>query len=189
MNTVMRVPGPSTDVLMSHECTKPMSPVFNACSLSLLSRPIGDSNPERPPIRAAVSYTHLVLGAQVHKTRPSLVLQYRLDKAIDYLESNPNTICIVSGGKGANEPFPEEMCIRDSTKVKLTITVDQEEFDPYLDEARKNIAKEVNIPGFRKGHVPVSYTQRWVGADASTVTISTPWCCLEAALLYAAPLH
>lgn len=49
----------------------------------------------------------IVLGAQVHKTRPSLVLQYRLDKAIDYLESNPNTICIVSGGKGANEPFPE----------------------------------------------------------------------------------
>ena len=49
----------------------------------------------------------VVLGAQVHKTHPSLVLQYRLDKAIDYLESNPNTICIVSGGKGANEPFPE----------------------------------------------------------------------------------
>ena len=49
----------------------------------------------------------IVLGAQVHKTRPSLVLKYRLDKAIDYLESNPNTICIVSGGKGANEPFPE----------------------------------------------------------------------------------
>lgn len=49
----------------------------------------------------------IVLGAQVHKTRPSLVLKYRLDKAIDYLESNPNTICIVSGGQGANEPFPE----------------------------------------------------------------------------------
>lgn len=49
----------------------------------------------------------VVLGAQVHKTRPSLVLRYRLDKAIEYLDANPNTICIVSGGKGPNEPFPE----------------------------------------------------------------------------------
>ena len=40
------------------------------------------------------------------------------------------------------------------TKVKLTITVDPEEFNPYLDAARKEIAKQVNIPGFRKGHVP-----------------------------------
>lgn len=49
----------------------------------------------------------IVLGAQVHKTRPSLVLRYRLDKAIEYLEANPNTTCIVSGGQGPNEPFPE----------------------------------------------------------------------------------
>ncbi|MBW3089150.1 trigger factor [Bifidobacterium miconisargentati] len=40
------------------------------------------------------------------------------------------------------------------TKVKLTITVDPEELDPFLDKARKEIAKQVNVPGFRKGHVP-----------------------------------
>ncbi|WP_291526939.1 trigger factor [Bifidobacterium sp. UBA744] len=40
------------------------------------------------------------------------------------------------------------------TKVKLTVTVDPEEFNPYLDTARKEIAKQVNVPGFRKGHVP-----------------------------------
>lgn len=49
----------------------------------------------------------IVLGAQVHKTRPSAVLQYRLDKAVEYLNDNPNTICIVSGGQGPNEPFSE----------------------------------------------------------------------------------
>lgn len=49
----------------------------------------------------------IVLGAQVHKTRPSAVLQYRLDKAVEYLNNNPNTICIVSGGQGPNEPFSE----------------------------------------------------------------------------------
>ena len=52
------------------------------------------------------------------------------------------------------------------TKVKLTITVDQEEFDPYLDEARKNIAKEVNIPGFRKGHVPGKLVEQRFGFGA-----------------------
>lgn len=49
----------------------------------------------------------IVLGAQVHEDGPSVVLKYRLDAAIDYLNANPDTICIVSGGQGANEPFPE----------------------------------------------------------------------------------
>lgn len=49
----------------------------------------------------------IVLGAQVHANRPSTVLKYRLDRAIEYLEENPDTICILSGGQGANEPFPE----------------------------------------------------------------------------------
>ena len=49
----------------------------------------------------------IVLGAQVRETGPSVVLQYRLDAAAAYLEENPDTHCIVSGGQGVNEPFPE----------------------------------------------------------------------------------
>jgi uncharacterized SAM-binding protein YcdF (DUF218 family) len=49
----------------------------------------------------------IVLGAQVYENGPSTVLQFRLDKAIEYLTDNPETICIVSGGQGYNEPFPE----------------------------------------------------------------------------------
>ncbi len=49
----------------------------------------------------------IVLGAQVREDGPSVVLQYRLDAAAAYLEENPETLCIVSGGQGANEPFPE----------------------------------------------------------------------------------
>ena len=33
--------------------------------------------------------------------------QYRLDTAIGYLKENPETICIVSGGQGYNEPMTE----------------------------------------------------------------------------------
>ena len=49
----------------------------------------------------------IVLGAQVKSNGPSAVLKYRLDYAIDYLNQNPDTKCIVSGGQGANEPFSE----------------------------------------------------------------------------------
>ncbi len=49
----------------------------------------------------------IVLGAQVYESGPSAVLQYRLDKAYEYLDENPGTVCIVTGGKGPNEPFSE----------------------------------------------------------------------------------
>ncbi|MCQ2513057.1 MAG: YdcF family protein [Lachnospiraceae bacterium] len=49
----------------------------------------------------------VVLGAQVHDYGPSVVLKYRLDAAIDYLNVNPDTMCIVSGAQGFNEPFTE----------------------------------------------------------------------------------
>lgn len=49
----------------------------------------------------------IVLGAQVREDGPSYVLQKRLDAAYEYLENNPNTIVIVSGGQGSNEPTTE----------------------------------------------------------------------------------
>ena len=49
------------------------------------------------------------------------------------------------------------------TKVRLTITVDPDELNPYLDQARKEIGKQVTIPGFRKGHVPGPIIDQRVG--------------------------
>lgn len=49
----------------------------------------------------------IVLGAQVRENGPSVALRYRLDAATDYLKQNSETLCIVSGGQGANEPFSE----------------------------------------------------------------------------------
>ena len=59
----------------------------------------------------------VVLGAQVRKSGPSKALRYRLDTAADYLRNSPDTICIVSGGKGANEPFPEAQGMADYLKA------------------------------------------------------------------------
>lgn len=52
------------------------------------------------------------------------------------------------------------------TKVKLTVTVEPEELSPYLDAARKEIAKQVNVPGFRKGHVPGKIIDQRIGFAA-----------------------
>lgn len=45
----------------------------------------------------------IVLGAQVRTDGPSIVLRYRLDRALEYLQDNTRTMCVVSGGKGSNE--------------------------------------------------------------------------------------
>ena len=49
----------------------------------------------------------VVLGAQVRKNGPTRTLRYRLDEAYTYLSAHPDTRCIVSGGKGSNEPDSE----------------------------------------------------------------------------------
>ncbi len=40
------------------------------------------------------------------------------------------------------------------TKVRLTVEVGYEELKPQMDKAYKDIATQVQVPGFRKGHVP-----------------------------------
>ena len=55
----------------------------------------------------------IVLGAQVKESGPSDVLQRRLDRAITYLQVNPDTIVIVSGGQGSNEPVSEAQGMQD----------------------------------------------------------------------------
>lgn len=49
----------------------------------------------------------IVLGAWWKNDRPSYILKQRLDTAIAYLQQNPDTYVIASGGKGSNEVIPE----------------------------------------------------------------------------------
>jgi len=49
----------------------------------------------------------IVLGAQMKPKGPSLSLKRRLDRAVLYMEENRNTVAILSGGQGKNEPIAE----------------------------------------------------------------------------------
>ena len=68
------------------------------------------------------SYDHVVgqpkimviLGCQVKPWGPSVLLQDRINKAADYLQSHPNVMVVASGGQGADEPMTEARAIYDA---------------------------------------------------------------------------
>lgn len=53
----------------------------------------------------------IVLGAMVYPDGPSVSLQERIDAAYDYLCQYPDTIAVVSGGKGDDEHMAEGECM------------------------------------------------------------------------------
>ena len=55
----------------------------------------------------------IVLGAGLHRDKPSKLLQCRLNKAYDYAATHPETLVITSGGQGRDEWLPEGDAMRD----------------------------------------------------------------------------
>jgi uncharacterized SAM-binding protein YcdF (DUF218 family) len=58
-------------------------------------------------VAPAQNATAVVLGAQVKSWGPSVILQGRIDAADKYLRDNPDTIAVLSGGQGDDEPMSE----------------------------------------------------------------------------------
>src|SRR3954453_2667593 len=55
----------------------------------------------------------------------------------------------------------------EGNKVKLSIEVDETEFDRAIDAAFRKIAREVRIPGFRPGKAPRRILEARLGADVA----------------------
>ncbi len=55
----------------------------------------------------------IIFGCKVELWGPSVLLQDRLDTALDYLEDNPDMTVIVSGGQGPDEPMSEAQSMAD----------------------------------------------------------------------------
>lgn len=53
----------------------------------------------------------ILLGAGVDGDTPSPILQDRINQAYSYLTEHPDTICIVTGGKGDDENLSEAQCM------------------------------------------------------------------------------
>jgi trigger factor len=54
----------------------------------------------------------------------------------------------------------------EGNKVKLSVEIDEQEFEPAVDAAFKKIAREVRIPGFRPGKAPRRVLESHIGAGA-----------------------
>ncbi|MCR5278431.1 MAG: YdcF family protein [Lachnospiraceae bacterium] len=81
-------------------------PVLTAIILSAFMLRANLKKPEGTP-------TLVVLGCRVIGHTPSLVLSERLNAAYNYLISNPDSYCIVSGGQGSDEMISEAQCMHD----------------------------------------------------------------------------
>jgi len=56
--------------------------------------------------------TIVVLGCKISGDRPTIMLRQRLDSAYRALEKDPELMCVVSGGQGDDEQYPESHVMR-----------------------------------------------------------------------------
>lgn len=54
----------------------------------------------------------------------------------------------------------------EENKMKLTVTVSEQQFNEALDEAFKKVVKEVNVQGFRKGKLPRNIFEQRFGVES-----------------------
>ena len=64
-------------------------------------------------------------------------------------------------------PVKSTLEILEDNKVKLSIEVDESEFDRNIDAAFRKIAREVRLPGFRPGKAPRKVLEARVGIEAA----------------------
>src|SRR5579884_2296987 len=55
----------------------------------------------------------------------------------------------------------------EGNKIKLSVEVDQAEFERALEAAYRRISREVRIPGFRPGKAPRRVIEARIGRDAA----------------------
>ena len=64
--------------------------------------------------------------------------------------------------------------VEDLTSVdkKITITADRADLKPKVDEALKKYSKQINMPGFRPGKVPISIVRKRFGKEIETEQVN-----------------
>jgi uncharacterized SAM-binding protein YcdF (DUF218 family) len=68
---------------------------------------------EGDPAGAAEAEFAVVLGAKVNGSTPSRALRARLDKTLEFMQSNPDAPVIVCGGQGPDEEMTEAQAMYD----------------------------------------------------------------------------
>lgn len=96
----------------------------------------------------------IVLGAGVNGTAPSLSLKNRLDAAKAYLDENPATVAIVSGGQGPGEDVTEAQAMYDYLTA-AGISPERVVMEPRAESTEENLRFSFDIIRGREGEGPV----------------------------------
>lgn len=95
--------------------------------------------------------TVVVLGCQVRDTRPSIMLQGRINAACAYLTAHPDAVCIASGGQSSDALISEAACIRNDL-IRQGIAPERIFLEPHSTSTAENIAFSAQI--IRTKHLP-----------------------------------
>ena len=131
----------------------------------------------------------IVLGAAVYGTQPSEVLQRRIDAAYEYLQNNPGTKVVGTGGRRSEGELSEGECIAMELQ-KMGISLDRVLFEDRSSTTVENmkfaLEKIPDDPGsiavvssgfhiFRSKYILSRYTDAEVyGVAASGISLLTP---------------
>ena len=88
----------------------------------------------------------VVLGAAVKGDKPSTALARRIETAYDYLERNPETVAVLSGGMGNGESITEAECMRREL-VAMGISENRLILEDRSRDTAENIAYTLEIIG------------------------------------------
>lgn len=117
---------------------------------------------DRPPVV-------VVLGCLVVNDHPSSLLAERIKTAYKYLNANPESPCIVSGGKGSDESISEAQCMYQEL-VNMGISPDRIYIEDRSTTTRENLAfcKEI-MEQENLGDTVVLVTNSWHEFRASLI--------------------
>ena len=130
--------------------------------------------------------TLIVLGCKVYGEHASRSLRERLDAALIYLEENPDSQCIVSGGMGEGEKISEAECMYrylikkgiDSSRIikedKSTSTRENLRFSKKIMEDRE-MGKNIAIATSEYHQYRASQIAKSLGFSVGAVSGHTAW--------------
>ena len=95
----------------------------------------------------------ILLGAKVHGTEPSPILQDRIQAAYTYLSSHEDVICILSGGKATPERISEAQCMFRQLTA-MGIDPDRLWLEEQAENTKQNIRFSMALIEEKTGHRP-----------------------------------
>ena len=113
--------------------------VFYAVTFVLLVGYIHLSPSAQPSAEPdGVQNVYIVFGAKVKEDGPAKTLASRLNVAVEVMLEDEDSVCIVSGGQGPDEPFTEASCMRDYM-VERGISSERIYLEEQASNTRENI--------------------------------------------------